>query len=229
MTERHKRGVARVTASAALAVLLACGTGCQPSASRRAPVQYQEIALIQLESGFVPAEVTLVKGQPARLHITNAFDGTSTFTIGTLGINADLRHAELTQITFAAEQIGGLDGKKFTCIETGNGGTFHVAASGEETGTIERSGAMELAVVMTDDLAAPHLLVVKKDVPLKLYVTKTRGEEEDDTIDIPDWGIKREVEAGKVTEITYTPATAGDVIFMGTVTPSSRGIIRVID
>jgi len=75
------------------------------------PVRYQEIALIQLESGFVPSEVVLVQGQPARLHITNAFGATSTFTISALGINADLRHAELTQITLAAEQLKSLDGK----------------------------------------------------------------------------------------------------------------------
>jgi len=230
MMERHKRQGKAMTASTALAVLALCGVGCQSShTAGPKPVQYQEIALIQLESGFVPAEVTLVKGQPARLHITNAFGATSTFTISALGINADLRHAELTQITLAAEQMESLDGKKFACIETGNSGTFRVAAGGEETHALQTSGAVELAVVMTDDLAAPHLLVVKKDVPLKLYVTKTRGEEEDDTIDIPDWGIKRDVEAGKVTEITYTPATAGDVVFMGTVTPSSRGVIRVID
>jgi plastocyanin domain-containing protein len=193
------------------------------------PVRYQEIALIQLESGFVPSEVVLVQGQPARLHITNAFGATSTFTISALGINADLRHAELTQITLAAEQLKALDGKKFTCIETGNGGTFHVVEGGKETRTVQTSGAVELAVVMTDDLAAPHSLVVKKGVPLKLYVTKTKGEEEDDTILIEAWGIKKDIEAGKVTEITITPTAAGEVTFMGVVTPSSRGTIHVID
>jgi len=229
LTKRRGRCFTLLTVWMALAVIPLCGMGCRPAAVRQTPVEYQEIALIQLESGFVPNEVFLVKGQPARLHITNAFEKTTTFTVLVLGINAECRHAELTQITLADEQLGALDGKKFTCLETGNTGTFHVLAHGKETRTMETSGAVELAVVMTDDLAAPHSIVVKKGVPLKFYVTKTKGEETDDTLLIEAWGIRKDIEAGRVTEITFTPTTSGEVTFMGIVTPSSRGIIHVIE
>jgi hypothetical protein len=230
MTKRRERWITVFTVSMALAGLPLCGIGCAPSRhAGQMPVEYQEIAVIQLEPHFVPSEVVLVKGYPARLHITNAFERTTTFTITALGINAECRHAELTQITLAAEQLKALDGKKFTCLETGNTGTFHVLEGGKETRTTETSGAVERALVMTDDLAAPHSIVVKKGVPLKLYVTKTKGEEEDDTLLIEAWGIRKDIEAGKVTEITFTPTTPGEVTFMGIVTPSSRGIIRVID
>lgn len=229
MTKRRERWITVLTALTAVAGLT-CLLGCPPPQVRDVSINYQEIAVIQLESRFVPSEIVLVKGRPARLHLTNVFHKTGvTFTISALDIRAALRNAELTQITLSEEQVSDLDGKKFTCNETGNAGKFRVVEAGMSIRPTGADRVTELAVVMTDDLAAPHSLVVKKGVPVRLYVTKTRGEEEDDTLLIEDWDIEEDVEVGKVTEIEFTPAKTGRVTFMGITTPSSRGTIQVVD
>ena len=229
MTKRRERWVTVVTSVMALAGLL-CLVGCPPPQVREISIDYQEIGIIQLDSRFVPSQITLVRGRPARLHLTDASGkAEATFSIGALGIHAQLRTAELTQITLSEGQVRELDGKRFTCKESGNSGTFRVVKAGEAMRPAAAGGVVELSVVMSDDLAAPHSILLKKGVPAKLYVTKTKGEEEDDTFLIEAWDIEEDIEVGKVTVIDLTPTKTGQVTFMGITTPSSRGTIQVVD
>lgn len=228
MTKRRQRWVTIWTGATTL-VALCCLIGCPTPQTRNVVVTYQEIGIIQLESRFVPLEIVLVKGRPARLHLTNAIDRTTAFAVPSLNVHGELRHGELTQVTMSVEQLAGLDGERFTCPDTGNGGTFRVVEGAEPIQRANASGTVELAIVMTDDLAAPKTVIVKRGMPVKLYATKTRGEEEDDTILIDAWGIRKDIEFGEVTEIEFTPEKTGEVTFMGIITPSSRGTIRVID
>ena len=229
MTKRFECWVAACTAVAALAGL-GCLTGWpQPEVKEKA-IEYQEVAVIQLAERFVPSEIVLVKGRPARLHITNAFAKPGThFTIDTLGTNAELQHAELTQVILTVDQLEYLDERKFTCAQTGNTGVFRVVEGAEPIQPKAAGGVVELAVVMTDTLAAPRSITIRKNVPVKLYVTKTKGVEEDDTFLLDAWGIREDVEVGMVTEIELTPPKPGDVTYMAIITPSSRGTIHVVD
>jgi len=228
MTKRREWWVSVLTVVLAL-VGLSCLIGCPPPDAREPVINYQEIAIIQLASRFIPTEIALVKGRPARLHVTNAFEQTTDFVVPALDIDNELRSAELTQIVIAPEQIEALNGKRFACVKTGNFGTFRVMPGGEPVPPVSGQGTREVAVVMTDQLAAPRTIILKRGVPVRLYVTKTKGEEEDDRLLIDAWGIKEDVEVGQITEIKLTPKKAGDVTFVGIITPSSRGTIRVID
>ena len=229
MTRRRERWVTVVTSVMALAGLL-CLVGCPPPQVRELSIDYQEIGIIQLDSRFVPSRITLIRGRPARLHLTDASAKTQvTFSIDALDIHAQLRTTELTQITLSKGQVRELDGKRFTCKESGNSGTFRVVKAGKAVRPAAVGGVVELSVVMSDDLAAPHLIILRKGVPAKLYVTKTRGEEEDDTFLIEAWDIEEDVEVGKVTVIELTPTKTEHVTFMGITTPSSRGTIQVVD
>jgi len=229
MTRRRERWVTAVTSVMALAGLL-CLVGCPPPQVRQTSADYQEIGIIQLDSRFVPSQITLVRGRPARLHLTDASGkAQATFRIDALDVHAQLKSAELTQITLSAGQVGELDGKRFTCRESGNGGTFRVVKSGEAIRPTAAGGVVEVSVVMSDELAAPHSIVLKRNVPAKLYVTKTTGEEEDDTFLIEAWDIEEDINVGKVTVIDLTPTKTERVTFMGITTPSSRGTIQVVD
>ena len=229
MTKRRERWVTVVSSVMALTGLC-CLVGCPPPVVREVTLNYQEIAVIQLASRFVPSVITLVRGRPARLHLTNAFDKAgAAFDLDALDVHAELKSAELTQITLSAGQVSELDGKTFVCRETGNRGTFRLGEGVETVQPTAADGVVELSVVMTDDLAAPRAIVLRMGVPVRLYITKTRGEEEDDTFLIETWKIERDIEVGKVTVIELTPTKTGQVTFMGITTPSSRGTIRVID
>ena len=229
MTKRRERWVTLVSSVMALAGLC-CLVGCPPPVVREVAVNYQEIAVIQLESRFVPSLITLVSGRPARLHVTNAFDRENvTFNVDALDVHVELKSAELTQVTLSAGQVSELHGRTFTCRETGNTGTFRIVEGTEGVQPPTVDGVVEISVVMTDDLAAPRTIVLRKAVPARLYVTKTRGEEEDDTFLIERWNIEEEIEVGKVTVIELTPTQTGRVTFMGITTPSSRGTIQVVD
>ena len=229
MTKRFECRAAVFTGVMALAGL-GCLVGWPQPEVREKAVEYQEVAVIQLATRFVPSEILLVKGRPARLHITNVLAKPGThFTVDTLGIDVELRQAELTQVILTVDQLEYLDEREFTCAQTGNTGVFRVVEGAEPIQPKTAGGVVELAVVMTDTLAAPRSITVRKNVPLKFHVTKTRGVEEDDTFLLDAWGIREDVEVGKVTEIELTPTHPGDVTYMAIITPSSRGTIHVVD
>ena len=229
MTKRREGWVTAVSSVMALAGLC-CLVGCPPPRVREVVVDYQEIAIIQVESRFVPSVVTLVAGRPARLHITDASrHAAAGFSVGALDIHVGLKNAALSRIALVTEQVAELDGKTFTCPETGNTGTFRVVTGTDRVPPPTADGVVELSVVMTDDLAAPRSIVLKKGMPARLYITKTTGEEEDDTFLIEAWEISEDIEVGKVTVIELTPTAVGQVTFTGITTPSSRGIIQVVE
>jgi plastocyanin domain-containing protein len=232
ITRRKVRVVSILTlilAAGALGLML----GCPPPQVRAQVPQYQEIGIIQMEKEFVPSEVVLVKGKAARLHVTNGFEKEGlTFVIDSLAIKQGLLAGQVLPIEVSREQLLDLNGRKYGCAETNNVGYFSIVDP-DASGPVQTkltNGAVEIAIVMTNDLAAPHEIVVKKGVPVRLFVTKTKGGDvEAEKFRIEGWGIDKDMMAGDVEVIDYTPDKVGKFEFLGISTPNSKGTIQVVE
>ena len=234
MSRRHERRVVVLTTVLSL-VALGFLMGCPPFQAREREIDYQEVGLIRLEGRFVPSEIVLVKGRPARIHLTSALAGKGQLVeLPFLAVAVPIDNALMSGIELSMEQIRDLDGKGYRCSRTELSGTFRIVEEGEPVQSKQVDDAVEVAVVMTADLAAPHRIFLKKDVPVRLYVAKTKSEEVDDYLTIEGFGedgesIETEIGVGEINTLEFTPRKLGVVRFQGTTTPNSAGEIVVVE
>ncbi len=219
------------TATAGMALTLLClCVGCEVFPFERKPVEYQEIGIIQFQDRFVPREIQLVMGRPARLHITSAVEGASMeVSIEGLDVSAVTSAGRVSTLTLEPGQIRTLEGRTLKSGLNGVGAIFRVSKGGEPIPVAPADGVVEVAVVMTDELAAPRQITLMRGVPVRLYVSKTDSDVGFDNFECDRLGIKLRVADRKVETVAFRPDRPGTFVFMGTVTPDSRVNIVVID
>lgn len=199
---------------------------------KKKPVEYQEIGIIQFQDRFVPREIQLVTGRPARLHITSAVEGASTeVSIEGLAVSVVTSAGRVSTLTLESGQIKTLEGRTLKSGLDGVRAIFRVSKNkgGEPMPIAPADGAAEIAVVMADEFAAPRQITLMRGVPVRLYVTKTDSDVGFDNFECDRLGIKLRVADRKVETIVFRPDRSGTFVFMGTVTPDSRVNIVVID
>lgn len=190
------------------------------------PPDWQDVGVIQMKGRVVPSEIVLVKGRPARLHVTAGMPGDGcTVQMDTLELTRPVKQGEVTTVELTREQVDKLNGRRLRCGPGGGEAAFRIINKGEPA----PATGSEVAVVMTHELAAPKEVTLVKGVPVKLYVTKTASEEGFDKFTCDQLGIRMDVTDGEVSTVELTPLQAGTYTFVGTVTPDSRVSIVVID
>lgn len=204
-------------------------SGCEGFPFKQKPVEYQDVGIIQLKDRLVPAEVRLVKGVPARLHIMDGTGSPATrLRISVLNKDVEVTAGAGSTVTLDAEQVAKLDGATLSG-EAGRGAVrFAVVADKRGLRVAPKGGKVELAVVMTDQLAAPKQLTLVQGVPAVVYIMKSDSEAGFDTFQCEALGMKVAVKDREVQEMNWTPERPGTFVFIGTVTPDSQVTMVVI-
>ena len=222
-------GRIRRSAWCALLVGLWLLAGCEGFPFRSAPVVYQEVGVILLQDRLVPAEIRLTGDDPARLHILKGYGATSTeVAIPTLELAAVTVPGVDAVIVIERSQLSLLDGQKLTSVSDGISAQF-IVGDGPAEPPAAGDGYVDIAVVMTDDLAAPREVTLMRGVPVRLHVAKTDSDVGFDDLQCDRLGIRVRVPDRQVKTVTWTPEETGTFVFMGTVTPDSRVNVVVVD
>ena len=185
-----------------------------------------------LSAGEVSVGVSLIrllKDRPARLHIVQGYVGSAVdVTVGAVGAVAQTAPGVDAIIELKPSQLASLNGR--TLKTTTGGISVPLVISGSDVEqTTAVNGQVEIAVVMTDELAAPRQVTLMRGVPVVLYVLKTDSEVGFDELHCDRLGIRVQVPDRELKTIAWTPQESGTFVLMGTVTPDSRVNVVVID
>jgi len=229
--ERMELGV-RISAGV-VGVLLVMGVvglaGCEGLPFRSKPVECQEVGIIQFDDRMVPSEIVLERGKPARLEImgANGLMGTKVY-INALELTAGVEPGKAATIRLETSDVAKLDGE--TLLGEPGGPVRFVVRDGG-AGSVGRATGekVEVAVVLTEQLAAPRRITLARGVPVVLYVVKADSEVGFDNFQCDELNMKVSVQGREVQQMEWIPDRVGTFTFTGTVTPDSQVTVVVVD
>ena len=204
--------------------------GCEAFPFKQQEVRYQEVGIIRLKDRMVPAEVKLVKGVPARLHI---IDGTGAegekLTISGLNMEVGVTPGTAASVTLAPKEVAKLDGQALSGAPGRGMVRFRVVGNEKNLMTEAMGGRAEVAVVLTGQLAAPKRVVLTRGVPVVMYVAMSESETGFDNFGCDALGLTTRVQDREVKEVEWRPESVGTYVFTGTVTPDSQVSVVVVE
>lgn len=209
-------------------ILALCGTWVLRKVFKYRPANYTEAGVIVAAGRVIPDQIVLDSTRAARLHLVSIGEGTSVRIVGKDSrtvATVSIEPGQVRSVVLSRRMVQDLGNGE---LRADNRAARIVVRPPAENAAVP-SSSTDLAVVMTNLLAAPKSITLRKGVPVTLFITKTPSEVSFDVFECKALDIRLEVEDNKLSEVKLTPDKTGDFEFLGTVTPDSKVVLHVVE